>query len=131
VFILQFPCKQRGVGVEAGEEDGAGVGMVKDDLKHGSQGPGELLLRVRGVVVELELDVEPDAAVDALERLLQRAERVVGAHVPPHGPAVLLELPEQRLPSLTTTSSMISWWAKLSKKLSCGRTAPLASCRRP
>jgi hypothetical protein len=115
VFILQFPCKQRGVGVEAGEEDGAGIGMVKDDPKHGSQGPGEVLLRVRGVVFELELDVEPDAAVDALERLLQRAERVVGAHVPPHGPAVLLELPEQRLPSLTmTTTSSISW-AKLSK----------------
>lgn len=67
-------------------------------LEDGLQDAGEGLLRVGEVVVELELDVEPDAAVDALERLAQRAERVLGPHLPLEDPPVL-ELTEQRLPS--------------------------------
>lgn len=73
--------------------------LIATCLEDGLQDTGEGLLRVREVVVELELDVEPDAAVDALERLPQRAERVFFLHVPLEDPPVL-ELPEQRLPSL-------------------------------
>jgi hypothetical protein len=71
-------------------------------LEDGLQDGGERRLRVDEVVVELELDVEADAAVDALERLAQRAQRVLRPHLPPEDPPVL-ELPEQRLPSLMRT----------------------------
>lgn len=87
-------------------------------LENGLKDAGELHLPVHDVVVELELDVEPDAAVDAVQRLLQRAERVVRLHVPSQHPAVV-QLPEQWLPSLNSIGkkycSLISFY--LSPKL--------------
>ena len=77
-----------------------GASYSQDDSKSMSK----LFFFVDDMVIELQLDVEAQMGINALECILQRAERVVCFDVPSQNPPVF-GLPKQWLPHLSSNGA--------------------------